>query len=183
MKKLFLFSLFFCLAFSLSACKKQSPYNRTSDKQDYEYILRTHVFAACQNLGKPYALYSLAKLNQRPAKDDPHYKITFVNGPCKGKTVWTTEVITKTAPVGKEDIPRGTLLLRNYDNPRTPFDKEHLDRWHIGVVTNNTRVSQGIIDLEFPRDANDFFPAREGVFLHNARYIIAPEVKDIRTFL
>jgi len=44
-------------------------------------------------------------------------------------------------------------------------------------------VDQGIVDLEFPRDKNDFNPAREGVYLHNARYIVAPEVKDVRTFI
>ena len=63
MKKLIallLVSSFVCLA----GChhQKESPYNRTDDKQDYERLLRTHVFAACLNEGKPYATYSLANL-------------------------------------------------------------------------------------------------------------------------
>ena len=97
--------------------------------------------------------------------------------------MWTTHVIVKTQPVGTEPLPRGTVLLRNYWNPKDPFDKEKTDRWHIGIVSNNTRVDKNIVDLEFPRDRNDFNPAREGIYLHNARYIVTPEIKDVRTFL
>jgi len=183
MKKLL--GLFFISSVILLAgCHaKKSPYNRTDDKQDYERFLNTHVFAACENIGKPYALYSLANLNKRPSDDNPYYKITFVNGPCKGKVLWTKDVLLKTAPVGAEYLPKGTLLLRNYHNPTKPYDKEKTDRWHVGVVTGTTRLDKGIVDLEFPRDRNDFMPAREGVYLHNVRYVTKPEIKDVRTFL
>lgn len=170
----------------LAAChqQKQSPYNRTDDKQDYERLLRTHIFAACLDEGKPYATYSLANLNKRPSNDDPRYKVTFVNGPCDGKTIWTTDVILKTEPVGSgEPLPTGTVLLRNYWNPQKPFDQEKTDRWHKGVVVDTQRRAKGIIDLAFPRDRNDFMPAREGVRAHNVRYIISPQTKDVRTFL
>ena len=163
--------------------KKSSPYNRTSDKEDYEYFLSKHIFAACLNIDKPYATYSLAKLLQRPSNNDPRYKITFVNGPCKGLTVMTTHVITKTEPIGNGELPTGTLLLRNYWNPKEPFDQERLDRWNIGIVSDTSRLGKGIVDLEFPRDNQDFNPAREAVYTHNARYIQAPEVKDVRTFI
>lgn len=169
----------------LAGChsKKQSPYNRTDAKQDYEYLLNYHVFAACLNEGKPYATYSLANLNQRPNSKNPKYKVTFINGPCKGKVVWTKDVLLKTAPVGAEYLPKGTVLLHNYDNPKKPYDKEKTERWDIGIVTGTTRADKGIVDLEFPRDRNDFMPAREGAFLHNVRYITKPEVKDVRNFL
>lgn len=169
----------------LAGChtKKQSPYNRTDDKQDYERLLNTHVFAACLNIGKPYATYSLADLKKRPSDDNPYYKITFVNGPCKGKTLWTKDVLLKTAPVGAEYLPKGTVLLHNYWNPKEPYDQEKTDRWNIAVVTGTTRADKGIVDLEFPRDRNDFMPAREGAYLHNVRYVMQPEVKDVRNFL
>ena len=182
--------LFFCLlavsGVLLAGChqeKQESPYNRTDDKQDYERLLNTHVFAACQNAGKPYALYSLATLNKRPSDDDPRYKVTFINGPCDGETIWTTDVLLKTAPVGAEPLPKGRVLLRNFWNPQDPYDQEKTDRWNKGVVSSSERLDQGIVDLEFPRDRNDFMPAREGVYLHNVRYVIKPEVKDVRVFL
>ncbi len=167
-----------------TAChNKKSPYNRTDDKQDYEHFINSHVFAACLNEAEPYALYSLAKLNKRPSKNDPNYKVTFTNGPCKGRVKWTTHVILKTEPVEAGELPTGTLLLRNYWNPADPYNQEKTDRWHIGVVTSNERTKQGIVDLAFPRDSHDFNPAREGIYLHNTRYIISPEVKDVRTFI
>lgn len=169
----------------LAGChqQKESPYNRTDDKQDYERLLRTHVFAACLNEGKPYAMYSLANLNKKPSDNDPRYKVTFINGPCEGKTVWTTDVLLKTAAVGAEPLPKGTVLLRNFWNPKDPYDQDKTDRWHKGVVSSSERLDKGIVDMEFPRDRNDCMPAREGVYLHNLRHITQPEVKDVRTFL
>ena len=182
MKKLL--GLFLFSALLLAGCRTQqtSPYNRNAD-DDYEVFLSKHIFAACQNETKPYALYSLAKLKKTPSDNDPRYKVHFVNGPCKGQTVWTTYVILKTAPVGAESLPRGTVLLRNYRNPKDPFDQEQTDRWHVGIVSDNSRLNQNIVDLGFPRDAHDFNPAREAVYLHNVRYILQPEIKDVRTFV
>lgn len=182
MKKLFYLSLLGLLVIATGCHSRKSPYDRTP-QDDYEKFLSKHIFAACANVGKPYEMYSLAKLKKRPAKDDPRYKITFVNGPCKGKTVWTTHVILKTEPIEGGELPRGTALLRNYWNPVEPFDQEKTDRWHIGIVSNNSRVNQGIVDLEFPRDKNDFNPAREGIYVHNARYVVSPRIKDVRTFI
>ena len=172
------------LCMALAACHKQVEYDRNDPNQDYERYLNSHVFAACEAVGKPYARYSLADVLKKPSGDNPNYKITFVNGPCRGATVWTTEVITKTQPVEDASlIPTGTLVLRNFDNPKEPFNKELTDHWNIGVVTNTERAKKGIIELGFPRDRNDFFPARESVYVHNLRVIEQPAFKDIRNFI
>lgn len=177
--------LLLCTLVLAAGCfwKKSSPYNRTSDKEDYERFLNRYVFAACLNIDKPYATYSLATLNKRPSKNHPYCSVTFVNGPCKGMSVTTPYVITKTEPVEGGTLPSGTLLLRNYWNPREPYDRERLDRWNVGIVNNTSRLNKGIVDLEFPRDNQDFNPTREAVYVHNARYIKEPELKDIRTFI
>ncbi|MBR4592784.1 MAG: hypothetical protein IKO35_06210 [Elusimicrobiaceae bacterium] len=184
MKKLLGVLLLGTLVF-IAGChtRKNTPYSRNDEGEDYERFLSNYIFAACPQEGQAIDLYSLATLRKKPSDDDPRYKVTFVNGPCKNETIWTTRVILKTEPIGTETMPRGTLLLRNYWNPKDPFDKEKTDRWHIGVVTNNSRLEKGIVDLEFPRDRNDFNPAREGIYLHNARYIVKPAVSDIRTFI
>lgn len=175
----------FCTLVLAAAChsEKKSPYDRTSNTTDYENFLGNYIFAACENPDQPTGLYSLATLRKRPANDDPRYKVTFFNGPCKGKTIWTTKVILKTEPLSSGELPRGTVLLRNYWNPKEPFNQEKTDRWHLGVVSGTSRLNKGIVDLEFPRDRNDFNPAREGVYVHNVRYIVVPEMKDIRTFI
>ncbi|MBO7190765.1 MAG: hypothetical protein J6V32_01460 [Elusimicrobiaceae bacterium] len=181
-KSIILFTL--CTLALLAGChSRKSPYNRISNSEDYEQFLGKYVFAACENIEQPNALYSLATLLKRPANNDPRYKIKFENGPCKGKTVWTTHVIVKTEPLGGGELPRGTVLLRNYWNPKEPFNQEKTDRWNVGIVTGNTRLNKGIVDMSFPRDAHDFNPAREGVYTHNARFIVVPEIKDVRTFI
>lgn len=168
----------------LAGChSNKSPYNRISDYEDFEQFLGRYVFAACENVGKPYVSYSLATLLKRPANDNPNYKIKFANGPCKGKTIWTTHVIVKTEPLSTGELPRGTVLLRNYWNPKEPFNREKTDRWNVGIVVNTSRMDKGIVDMSFPRDAHDFNPSREGVYTHNARYIVVPEIKDVRTFI
>ncbi len=171
-----------CLA--LGACHKQTAYDRNDPNQDYERFINSHVFAACEAVGKPYARYSLAELIKPPADDSPYYKIKFIHGPCKGSTVWTTEVITKTKPV--EDatlLPVGTQVLRNFDNPKEPNNKDVTDHWNRAVVLGTDRAKQGVIDLGFPRDRNDFFPARESIYVHNVRYIVAPAPKAVRQFV
>ena len=182
MKKLaILVCVLACL--SVAACRKNTVYDRNDPNQDYERFISSHVFAACEAVGKPYARYSLAKLLQHPANNSSYYKVTFVNGPCKGSTVWTTEVITKTQPVSDAFLlETGTVVLRNFDNPQ-PNDKEATGHWNLAVVMGNSRSKKGIIDLGFPRDSNDFFPARESVYIHNVRTILKPEVKDIRKFI
>ena len=183
MKKLVAFFALTVLVLTAGCRTTQpSPYNRSGD-DDYERYLSKHVFAACQNIEQPYALYSLANLLKRPSNNDPHYKVQFVNGPCKGQAVWTTQVILKTEPVTKgELLPRGTALLRNYWNPKE-VDTAKTDRWNVGIVSSTSRMNKGIIDLAFPRDNVDFSAAREGIYLHNVRRIVTPEVKDIRIFL
>ena len=58
-----------------------------------------------------------------------------------------------------------------------------------GVLTGYTGsdtevvVPEGVVELEFPRDKNDFMAAREFIFLHNVRYIHQPEQKDPRVWL
>ena len=182
MKKIFCLFVF-CALLSAMGCASKKPYNRTSDKEDFERFLQRYVFAACTNYTQPYATYSLAHLHKKVSSDGKLYKVTFENGPCKGNTVITPYVITKTEPMTTGDVPLGTVVLRNYWNPREPFDREKLDRWNLGVVTSTSRINKGIIDISFPRDKQDFNPAREGIFLHNVRYVKSPEVKDIRTFI
>lgn len=174
----------FVLCLSLTACRKQAQYDRYDPAQDYERFINSHIFAACEAVGQPYARYSLAKLLQRPSDNYSAYKIKFTNGPCKGVTVWTTDVILKTSPVDDAAlVPTGTLVLRNFDNPKEPYNKDITDHWNVGVVMGNNRAKQGVIDLGFPRDRNDFFPARESVYTHNTRYILSPKAKDVRKFM
>ena len=74
--------------------------------------------------------------------------------------------------------------MRNFHNPRQ-LDKDtaKLDRWQKGVVYDTSRMEEGVVELEFPRDSNDFMAAREFIFLHNVRYIQKPEHKDPRIWL
>lgn len=184
MKKYGLLCLFAFLVFLTTGCHRtESPYNREDPNQTYERYITSHIFAACSEIGKPYATYSLANLNKRPSNDNDYYKVTFINGPCKGKVLFTKDVILKTEPVENGYLPKGSVVLRNYDNPKDPSDKEQTTRWHKAVVVSTNRQDQNIVELAFPRDKNDFNPARESIYLHNVRYILEPEVKDIRTFL
>lgn len=185
MKKLIPFLLVFCTLVCLAGCRgsKEAPYDRSDYKQEYERLFRRNVFAQCENMGTFYATYCLARLDQKPHGEDPRYKVTFLRGPLKGKTVLTRRVITKTLPVDAGPLPKGMVVLRNFDNPRNAYDTEHLDRWHLAVVHDTTNADKGHIELEFPRDANDFMAARESIYLHNIRYIVKPEVKDIRVWL
>jgi len=184
MKKYGLLWLFVFSVCLMTGCHRQeSPYNREDPDQTYERYITSHIFAACSEIGKPYATYSLATLNKRPSDDNDYYKVTFVNGPCKGKVLFTKDVILKTEPVENGFLRTGTVVLRNYDNPKDPYDKEQSTRWHKAVVIGTQRQNQNIVELAFPRDKNDFSPARESIYLHNIRYILEPEPKDIRTFL
>ena len=172
------------LLFLCAACRKQNEYDRDYPDQAYERFINSHVFAACEAVGHPYARYSLAELLQRPSDNSSEYKITFVNGPCKGVTVWTSDVILKTSPVDDATlIATGTAVQRNFDNPIEPYEKDTTDHWNVGVVMGTSRAKQGIIDLGFPRDRNDFFPARESVYAHNVRYIISTKGKDVRKLI
>ena len=172
----------FCMCLLASACHK-NKYDRQDPNQSYERFINSHVFAACEQYTKPYARYSLAELIQRPANNSSYYKIKFINGPCKGLSVWTTHVITKTRPV--EDatlVETGTMVIRNFDNPKQQ-DINLTDHWNVGVVLGTDRAQKGILDIGFPRDKNDFFPARESVYVHNVRTIEKPAFKDIRNFI
>ena len=185
MKKIIL-PLLFVFAFT-TACnqeKKEAPYNRQSSADTYERNFRNNVFASCLNEGKPYSTYSLARINRKPTDCDPRFKVTFVNGPCEGKTIFTTDVIEQTSPVSGGQLLRGEVVLRNFHNPRQ-LDKDtaKLDRWQKGVVYDTSRMEEGVVELEFPRDSNDFMAAREFIFLHNVRYIQKPEHKDPRIWL
>ena len=173
----------FCTCLLLVACHKKNTYDRNDPNESYEYFINSHIFAACQEYEKPYARYSLAEIIQHPANNSPYYKIKFTNGPCKGLKVWTTHVITKTRPIEDASlVETGTMVIRNFDNPKRQ-DKNITDHWNVGVVLGTDRAKKGILDVGFPRDRNDFFPARESVYVHNLRTIEAPVFKDIRNFL
>lgn len=185
MKKVFPVLALLCVLAFTGACRsaQEAPYDRADYKKEYERLFRRNVFAQCENMGTPYATYCLARIDRKPAEDDPRYKVTFLRGPLKGKTVLTRYVISKTLPVEAGPLPKGMVVLRNYDNPSKDYDSEHIDRWHLGVVHDTRNLDKGHIELEFPRDSNDFMAARESIYLHNIRYVVKPEVKDIRTWL
>ncbi len=181
MKK-WMFPLMILACLAVNACHKNT-YDRNDPNQSYERFINSHVFAACEAYTKPYARYSLAQLVQRPANNSPYYKVKFINGTCKGHTVWSTHVITKTRPIENAAlIETGTMVLRNFDNPKKQ-DKNLTDHWNVGVVLGTDRAQKGILDIGFPRDNNDFFPARESVYVHNLRVIEQPAFKDIRNFI
>lgn len=182
MKKL-LFPFVVCTCLLLSACHTENTYDRNDPNQSYEHFINSHVFAACEAYEKPYARYSLAELLKTPSNNSPYYKIKFINGPCKGMSVETTHVIIKTNPIEEASlIETGTTVLRNFDNPKHQ-DKNLTDHWNVGVVLGTDRAKKGILDVGFPRDRNDFFPARESVYVHNLRTIEQPAFKDIRNFI
>ena len=176
-----IFVLLFALCFTAACKHTQSPYNREGDLT-YEDFMNRHVFAACTKPGDFLATYSLAKIKQRPANNDPRYKIVFVNGPCKGRVVLATDIIFKTEPLENARLKRGMVVLYNHENP-AEYDKDHTGHWNKAIISDIDRFDKGIVDLAFPRDANDFNPARESVFSYNVRLIIKPTAKDIRTFL
>ena len=43
--------------------------------------------------------------------------------------------------------------------------------------------AKGVVELEFPRDRNDFMAAREFIYLQNVRTVQKPEQKDMRIWL
>lgn len=184
MKKILL-PVLFLLVFTV-AChqEKEVPYNRDFHADTYERNFRSNVFASCLNEGKPYSTYSLARINRKPTDCDPRFKVTFLNGPCEGKTIFTTDVIEKTSPVSGGQLRKGEVVLRNFHNPRKlNKDTAALDHWNKAVVYDTSRMDKGVVELEFPRDKNDFMAAREFIFLHNVRYIQKPEQKDPRIWL
>ena len=182
-KKLFVVGLVLS-SIVIAGCRRQPQTQRYNPNQTYERFINSHVFAACENVGTPQARYSLASLLQRPQDDRGYYKVKFINGPCKGVSVWTTEVIRRTSPVeDTSSLPTGTVVLRNFDNPKEPFNKDLTDHWNLAVIVGTERADRGILDLGFPRDRNDFFPARESIYLHNIRLISNSTQKDIRQFI
>lgn len=177
------FLLLAAFAFA-TGCKSPSPYDRTEEEMSFDRYMAKYIFAACGSTGKPYALYSLAHLDRKPVGRDPRYKVTFVNGPCQGKVGLTSDVITKTLPYGGEPLKKGTVVIRNFWNPKEPSSTKAIERWHKAVVYNADDVeTKGTVVLEFPRDKNDFMAARENIFVHNIRYIVKPQVKDPRVIL
>ena len=186
MKKIFL-SFCLCIAAGmLCGChgEKQSPYERNPQPDSYERNFTRNIFASCYNSGKWYATYALAHLDAKPTDCDPRYKVTFVNGPCKGRTIYTTDVILKTSPVDGGQLIKGDIVLRDFWNPRKlNADTENLDRWNRAVVYDTSRMDKGVVELEFPRDSNDFMAPREFIYVQNVRYIDEPKPKEMRTWL
>ena len=187
MKK-FIFPLCILLiSIVLCAChtQKETPYERVSQADSYERNFRRNVFAACVNPGTPNATYSLAHLDSKPTNCDPRYKVTFLNGPCKGGTVHTTDIILKTSPIDGGQLLKGDIVLRDYNNPRKlNSDTAVLGHWNRAVVYDTSRLEkEGVVELEFPRDSNDFMAAREFIYVQNIRYIEKPQQKPLRTWL
>lgn len=184
MKKFVVLAVIMASLFAVS-CRKNT-YDRFDPNQDYERFINAHVFAACEAVDKPYARYSLANIIKRPGDYTPYedyYKVQFINGPCKGISVWTKYVILKTRPVEDASLlESGTLVIRNFDNPQSQ-DINVTDHWNLAVVMGTDRAKKGIVDLGFPRDRNDFFPARESAYIHNVRTVVKPDLKDVRNFI
>ena len=171
-----------CLSGCFSA-KKEEPYNR-AQMDTYERNFSSNVFAACSREGTFYATYSLARLVSKPTEKNPCYKVTFVNGPCKGKTIYTNDIIEKTSPIDGGLLPKGEVVLRDFNNPRKlDKDTDKLGHWNKGIVYDTSRLDKGVVELEFPVDSNDFMATREFIFVQNIRYIQKPKVKDPRTWL
>ena len=186
MKKLLLPVCLLLSVLVLAGChtKKEAPYNREAKNDKYERNFRRYVFVSCQDPGEFYSTYALAKVNQKPSDCDPRYKVTFVNGPCQGKTIRTEDVIIKTSPVDGGLLRKGDVVLRDYWNPKKlDEDTDKLGRWNRGVVYDTSRMDKGVVELEFPRDSNDFMAPREFIYLQNVRYIEKPESKDPRIWL
>ena len=185
MKKIAVWMLIITGLFTVS-CRKNNTYDRFDPNQDYERFINSHVFAACEFVDKPYARYSLANIVARPGDNsayEDYYKVKFINGPCKGVAVWTPFIILKTRPVEDPSLLQtGTWVIRNYENPKT-HDLYQTDHWNLGVVVGTSRAKKGIVDIAFPRDKNDFFPARESVRIQNVRTVVKPALKDVRTFI
>ncbi len=171
-----------CVAGCHSA-KEDAPYERAT-VDTYERNFTSNIFAACQQEGSFYATYSLARLVSKPTEKHPCYKVTFVNGPCKGKTIYTNDIIEKTSPIDGGILQKGEVVLRNYYNPRKlDKDTEKLDHWNKGIVYDTSRLDKGVVELEFPVDKNDFMATREFIFVQNIRYIQKPQAKDPRIWL
>ena len=178
-------AVFVCVIVCLAAIAcRQKTSDRYDPQQSYERFINSHVFAKCEAVNTPQARYSLASVLKRPGNDVDYYKIRFVNGPCKGTVVWTKDLVLKTEPLEDASlIPTGTVVLRNFDNPKEPYNKDITDHWNAAVVLSTARADKGILDLGFPRDKNDFSPARESIYVHNIRLIKKPILKDIRQFI
>ena len=187
MKKKIWFCVLLLAAGVLCGChteKEEAPYNRQAEADGYERNFRSNVFASCSNEGKFYSTYSLARINAKPTQCDSRYKVTFLNGPCKGKTIFTEDVIEKTAPIDGGILLKGEVVLRDFNNPRKlDKDTEKLGHWNRGVVYDTSRLEEGVVELEFPRDRNDFMATREFVYIQNVRYIQKPAAKDPRIWL
>ena len=142
MKKLLLPVCLLLSVLILAGChtEKEEPYNRQSNADKYERNFRRYIFASCQNPGLFYSTYALAHLDKKPSDCDPRYKVTFINGPCEGKTIYTEDVILKTAPAKGGLLRKGEVVLRDYWNPKKlDEDTSKLDRWNRGVVYALTR--------------------------------------------
>ena len=175
---------------TLAACHKKetrqdTSYNRNATADTYERNFSRNIFAACVNPGTTYTTYSLAHLDSKPNDCETRYKVTFVNGPCKGKTIYTNDVILKTSPVEGGQLAKGDIVLRDFWNPNIlDTDTDKLDHWNVGVVYDTSRLQKdGVVELEFPRDRNDFMAPREFIYVQNIRYIEKPVQKPLRTWL
>ncbi len=186
MKRILLSACVILCAVFVCGCyaKKDASYNRQTDADGYERNFRKYVFASCQDPGKFYSTYALATLKAKPTDCDPRYKVTFVNGPCKGKTIRTEDVIEKTSPIDGGLLVKGEVVLRDYHNPKKlDKDTDKLDHWNKAVIYDTSRLDQGVVELEFPRDRNDFMATREFIYVQNVRYIQKPQTKEPRIWL
>lgn len=167
-----------------TAHKQEAPYDRHAQADTYERNFRSNVFASCASEGTFYSTYSLARIKAKPTECEPRYKVTFLNGPCKGKTIFTRDVIEKTSPAQGGLLLKGQVVLRNFNNPRKlNKDTDTLGHWNRAVVYDTSRQEQGVVELAFPRDSNDFMAPREFIYIQNIRYIEKPAVKDPRIWL
>ncbi len=174
--------LTFVFACKSSTTKQEEAYHRDGSRQQREAAFRNKVFAAYDAEGKLYATYALATLVEKRPNSDGKYTVRFTDGPYKGKTIKTADVILKTAPADLENLRRGVVVLRDFLNPPNAKDLTY-GRWNKAVVSDVSRIADGKIVIEFPRDSNDFMATKETVYQHNLRVVVLPALKDPRTFI
>lgn len=171
----------------ISACaapqkETAEPYNRTGSRQEQESVFRNKVFAAYSGEGQFYANYALAELVTQTSDKEGKFTVRFTAGPRKGAAHKTRDIIFKTAPADLENVRKGKVVIRDFWSPANSADSKY-DRWNKAVIQDVSKIAEGKIVVEFPRDTNDFIATKETIYTRNVRVVTDPELKDPRTFI
>ncbi|MDR0645631.1 MAG: hypothetical protein LBG46_01175 [Elusimicrobiota bacterium] len=190
MKKIFPLVAVLAMSFFIGACHERKtqdaalddlPYNRSSAKS-YENKIYYSVFVPFMYENNFYSYYTLGKKIDGPDSKG-FYTAEFVDGPKKGETIRTNNILLKVHKADAVDLKKGMVVLVNYWNPREHNNSTPVDMWRKGVVYNLEKLSQGLVMLEFPYDSNDFMATKETYDLKNIWLVLEPKQKDPRVFL